>query len=185
MGEVHNGRSEKSNPVADPKNEFVARLFALYDVALRAHLARLVRRPAEAEELAQEVYLRMLRVPDPELIRNPEAYLITVASNLAKERGVKEYPIRAACDIEDPEIQEHIGETPNFSGEIDKEIRIERLREVLPQLSRKCHAVVVLRFWKGLSYQEIATLLEISPDMVKKYLKQALEHCRRRMARLR
>jgi DNA-directed RNA polymerase specialized sigma24 family protein len=43
---------------------------------------------------------------------------------------------------------------------------------------------VALRFWQGQSYDEIAQRLDISANMVKKYLSQALVHCRRRMQRL-
>ena len=63
------------------------------------------RRQPEAGDLAQEVYLRMLRVPDMEAVRNPEAYLYTVANNLAREyagrggRSVAKVPDRhrASC----------------------------------------------------------------------------------------
>ena len=71
-----------------------------------------------------------------------------------------------------------------LGGHLDAERRIKRLREVLGQLSPKCQAAVVLQYWQGLSYQEIAEQLEISTHMVKKYLSQALTHCRRRMGRL-
>jgi RNA polymerase sigma-70 factor (ECF subfamily) len=43
---------------------------------------------------------------------------------------------------------------------------------------------VVLRYRHELSYQEIADRLGVSSNMVKKYLAQALGHCRCRMARM-
>jgi DNA-directed RNA polymerase specialized sigma24 family protein len=43
---------------------------------------------------------------------------------------------------------------------------------------------VELRFTQGLSYREIAMHLGVSPQMAKKYVAQALAHCRRRMVRL-
>ena len=55
---------------------------------------------------------------------------------------------------------------------------------VLEELSAKSCAAVILQYRHGLSYQQIAERLEVSPRMVKKYLTQALSHCRRRMARL-
>jgi len=55
---------------------------------------------------------------------------------------------------------------------------------VLQQLSPKCRAAVMLQYWHGMSYEEIAMQLGVSTNMVKKYLSQALAHCRRRMARL-
>ena len=126
----------------------------------------------------------MLRVRDIETLRNPEGYLYTVASNLAKEHAAQERGAQYSLDVDDPAVQEQLAELPAFGTCIDTETRIKRLREVLRQLPPKCHAAVVLAYWHGMSYEAIAERLEISPHMVKKYLSQALMHCRRRMARL-
>ncbi|HUL19459.1 MAG TPA: sigma-70 family RNA polymerase sigma factor [Steroidobacteraceae bacterium] len=174
-----------TGPPRGPNNELVRQLFITYQSALRAYLYRRVRSRAEAEELAQEVYLRLLRVPDMTVILNPEAYLYTIAGNLVKQYAVQQSRGGTSVPPEDPGAQERLSETPSFAQEMDKEQRIERLGEVLPQLSAKCLTVLVLRFWHGLSYEEIAQRLEISTHMVKKYLSQALAHCRRRMGRLR
>jgi RNA polymerase sigma factor (sigma-70 family) len=170
--------------MTEAKKALVERLFAEHGLALRAFLNRRMRRHQEATDLAQEVYVRMLRIPDMGAIRNPEAYLYTVASNLAKEHAHQERREREARDVEDPELQEQLAELPVLGAQLDTEQRIRRLREVLPQLPPKCHAAVVLQYWHGLSYEEIALRLGVSTHMVKKYLSQALVHCRRRMARL-
>jgi RNA polymerase sigma factor (sigma-70 family) len=126
----------------------------------------------------------MLRIPDIESIRSPEAYLFTVAGNLMREHAVEERRLNNTVDVDDPAIQDQLAELPAFGGQIDAEQRTKRLREVLRELSPKCHAAVVLQYWHGLSYEEIAQQLGVSTNMVKKYLSQALVHCRRRMARL-
>ena len=72
-----------------------------------------------------------------------------------------------------------------FDTALDATRRVARLQEVLEQLPAKCCAAVILQYHHELSYEEIAERLEVSPRMVKKYLTQALSHCRRRMARLR
>jgi RNA polymerase sigma factor (sigma-70 family) len=168
----------------ESKKTLVERLFAEHGSALQAFLYRRVRRHPDAAELAQEVYLRMLRVPEMEAIRNPESYLYTVASNLAKEHARHTGKDADAIDIDDPLVQQQLAELPAFGGQLDTEQRIKRLREVLHQLPPKCHAAVVLQYWHGLSYEDIAQRLGVSTHMVKKYLSQALVHCRRRMARL-
>lgn len=170
--------------MAETRKTLVERLFAEHAVPLQAFFFRRVHRRPDAAELAQEVYARMLRVADMDSILNPEAYLYTVASNLAKEHARQELSDERVVDVDDPIIQEQLAELPAYVGELDTEQRIKRLREVLPQLSAKCHAAVVLQYWHGQSYEEIAQQLGVSTNMVKKYLTQALAHCRRRMARL-
>ena len=170
--------------MSESKKTVVERLFTEHAGALQAFLYRRVRRHPDAAELAQEVYLRMLRVADIGAIRNPEAYLFRVASNLAKEHARHEHQGGAAVDVDDPRVQAQLAELPAFVGHLDTQQRITRLREVLQQLPPKCHAAVVLQYWHGLSYEEIAQRLGVSTNMVKKYLSQALVHCRRRMARL-
>jgi RNA polymerase sigma factor (sigma-70 family) len=170
--------------MAETKKRWVERLFTEHGSSLQAFFYRRVRRHPDAAELAQEVYVRMLRVADMESVRNPEAYLYTVASNLAKEHSRHEQASSAALDVDDPVVQELIAELPSVAGQLDTETRVKRLREVLPELPPKCQAAVILQYWHGLSYEEIALRLGVSTHMVKKYLSQALVHCRRRMARL-
>jgi RNA polymerase sigma factor (sigma-70 family) len=170
--------------MTETRKTLLERLFAEHAAPLEAFFLRRVRRRPEAAELAQEVYLRMLRVADMEAIHNPEAYLYTVASNLAKEHAREGPSEELVVDVDDPVIQEQLAELPAFAGQLDTEQRIKRLRQVLPQLPVKCHAAVVLQYWYGQSYEEIAERLGVSTHMVKKYLSQGLALCRRRMARL-
>ena len=168
----------------ETKKTLVERLFTEHGGALQAFLFRRVHKHPDAAELAQEVYVRMLRVPDMESVRNPEAYLYTVASNLAKEHARHERRDGEVVNVDDPIVQEQLAELPSYAGQLDAQERIKRLREVLHQLSPKCQAAVILQYWHGLSYEEIGQRLGVSTNMVKKYLSQALVHCRRRMSRL-
>jgi RNA polymerase sigma factor (sigma-70 family) len=170
--------------VADPKLSLVERLFAEHGGPLQAFFRRRVRSKADVPDLAQEVYLRMLRVSDHDVIRNPAAYLYTVANNLVKEHAVLERRLASGVDIDEVGTHEQLASLPAFDGDLDAMQRAERLRVVLKQLRPKCQAAVMLRFTEGLSYREVAIRLGVSPQMAKKYVAQALVHCRRRMARL-
>lgn len=170
--------------MADPKKGLVERLFAEHGRALQAFFYRRIRTKSDAPDLAQEVYVRMLRVSDMAAIRNPELYLYTVANNLVKEHAVLDRRRASSVDLDEATVQQQLGELPAFDGELDTTQRVTRLRTVLAQLPPKCRAAVVLYYRHDLSYQEIADRLGVSSHMVKKYLAQALGHCRRRMARL-
>src|SRR5579871_6729538 len=63
---------------------------AVYQTALHRYFRRHAPRAGDAEDLAQEVYLRLLRVDERQQghVENAQAYLFTVAANLLKERAV-------------------------------------------------------------------------------------------------
>jgi RNA polymerase sigma factor (sigma-70 family) len=167
-----------------PRKAFVERLFA-HRGALQAFFYRRLRTKSDAPDLVQEVYLRMLRVSDTDSILNPEGYLFTVAGNLLKENAALDRRQAEAADAEEADGSEHLIELGGFDSSLDTTRRVARLQVVLKELPPKCCAAVILQYRHGLSYQQIADRLEVSPSMVKKYLTQALSHCRRRMARLR
>jgi RNA polymerase sigma factor (sigma-70 family) len=169
---------------AEPKSSLVERLFAEHRGALQTFFRRRIRTKADAADLAQEVYVRMLRIGDQEAIRNPVHYLYTVANNLVKEHAALDCRQASDIDIDEAPAHERLETLPQFDGDLDARQRVARLGIVLQQLRPKCRAAVELRFTHGLSFREIAMHLGVSPQMAKKYVAQALVHCRRRMARL-
>jgi RNA polymerase sigma factor (sigma-70 family) len=170
--------------MAESSKAFVERLFA-HRGALQAFFYRRLRTKSDAVDLVQEVYLRMLRVSDTDAILNPEAYLFTVARNLLTENAAVDRRQAEAADVAEADGMQALPDVPEFDTALDVAREVARLRVVLEQISPECCAAVMLKYRHGLSYQEIADRLEVSPSMVNKYLRQALSHCRRRMARLR
>jgi RNA polymerase sigma factor (sigma-70 family) len=168
----------------DSKPSLVEKLFADHRGALQAYFQRRIRSKADASDLAQEVYVRMLRISDQDAIRNPVNYLYTVASNLVKEHAVLENRQGNRVEIDEAPAHEQLETLPQFDGDLDTAQRVERLGVVLAQLRPKCRAAVELRFTQGLSYREVAAHLGISTQMAKKYVAQALSHCQRRMSRM-
>jgi len=137
----------------------------------------------DAQDLVQEVYLRLLRIEpaDAENIRNPEAYLFTVAANLVKEHAV----LRQQQPLSNDGLEEVIEQlsTPcSAEADTDHQIRRERLGAMIQRLSPKCRAVLVMHYRDEMSYREIAERMSISTNMVKKYIVKGLAACRQRMA---
>jgi RNA polymerase sigma factor (sigma-70 family) len=170
--------------MAEPRKVFVEGLFARHRDALQTFFYRRIRTKSDAADLAQEVYLRMLRVADTDEIRNPAAYLYAVAGNLLRENAAKDRRQGAAIEVEEDDPAQQLSESPEWGDKLDARRRVERLRAVLKQLPPKCAAALILRYRYELSVQEIAERLEVSTYMVKKYLGQGLSLCRRRMASL-
>jgi RNA polymerase sigma factor (sigma-70 family) len=170
--------------MSETAKQLVERLFAGNRTALLSFFRRFVREPSDARDLAQEVYLRMLRVRDTEKIQNPEGYLFTVAANLVKEQRAVQRRHGLEVDAADEDIQLYLSEVSSIDNEIDHDLRVRRLREVVKQLPPKGQAAIMLQYMHGLSHNEIAERIGISPRMVKKYLAKGIAHCRLRMGRL-
>jgi RNA polymerase sigma factor (sigma-70 family) len=173
--------------MAETKQTRIEQLFRDRHRFLYAFFLRHTRSAPDAAELAQEVYLRMLRIQDYEAIREPEHYLLTVAKNLLWEHAAATRQQRGSGNIQsdDPMCEDELAVWPAFGVQLDGEKRVERLRKVLAELPAKAQAAMVLHYWHGQSYEEIAGQLGVSTHMVKKYVTQSLAHCRLRMARLR
>ena len=98
--------------MAKNRNALIERLFVTHGSALQAFFRRRIRGKPEAPDLTQEVYLRMLRVADADVIRNPEGYLYTVASNLLKERAVIERRLMAQQEASEAELDQMLATFP-------------------------------------------------------------------------
>jgi RNA polymerase sigma factor (sigma-70 family) len=177
--------SEQAPPRTEPWSALIERLFREQGRALLGFFARRVRNQVEGAELAQEVWKRMLQIEDPASIRDPEAYLFTVARNLARRHGTTQRRAQRDSDVDDPDVAEQLAVPSAAGAEIDAQQRAGRLHQVLAELSPKARAAVALQYWHDQSYEQIAQQLGVSIHMVKKYHSQALALLRRRMGRLR
>src|ERR1700739_208557 len=115
----------------EPGKGVVEKLFTEHYAALLAFFYRRVKRKSDASDLVQEVYLRMLRVNDANAIRNPEGYLYTVASNLAKEHAVLERRQGRGIDVDEVTAEQQLRVLPLFDRDLDLVRRVSRLRTVL------------------------------------------------------
>jgi Sigma-70 region 2 len=103
----------------ESKQVLVGRIFEEHLIALRAIFRRRVRSQPQAADLAQEVYVRMLQVKDMGAIRDPQAYLFSVARNLAHEHAFQQRRAQFAVDVEEAGVQAELAEVPNFGTQID------------------------------------------------------------------
>src|SRR5882724_7864751 len=127
---------------AEPNPSLVGRPFADHRAAMQAFFLRRIRSKADAGDLAQEVYVRMLRISEQGAIRNPVHYLYTVANNLVKEHAVLDRRQASGIDIDEAPAHVQLETLPAFDGDLDASQRIARLGVVLQQLRPKCRAAV-------------------------------------------
>lgn len=162
----------------ESRKSFVAALAAQYGHRLRRFLFTRARNSADVADLAQEVFLRLLRVEQHEIIRSPEAYLFTVASHVAHQHTLRELSAPHAVDITQvfPELQMGPADDPLERADVAERIKI--LSRALDQLPPKLATTLLLHRFDGYSVDEIAARLGIARITAAKYLAQALLHCR-------
>ena len=164
------------------KTAFLERLFSHNRPELLAFLRRRVGIQTDAADLAQEVFLRLLRARNLEEIRNPQAYLYTVAANLIRERAQAERRWVGRMDLESCEAQEQLAEQPLWDEQIDQRRRVVELRRLMARLPERWRTALLLQYQHGMTYKDIARQLGVSPSMVKKYLVKGLTRIRRDLA---
>lgn len=150
--------------------EFLHRIVAVKDKMYRFAL-RIVGEQTQAEDIVQEVYLKLWdKREQRHQIQNLEGYCMQIARNMSidqlQRKGQDFAPI------------ESVQEQPT-SGQLSPQIVVEQrdtmqhLHKIIESLPEKQKMVLQLRDIEGMSYQEIADVLEISMEQVKTNLFRA------------
>jgi RNA polymerase sigma factor (sigma-70 family) len=162
---------------ADNQN-FVAGMAAKYGARLRRFLKLRLGNVADVPDLAQEVFLRLLRVPNHEEIRSPEAYLFTVASHVVQQHYQKQAAAPASLDWADQFADSPGSGTDDPPAHTEMRQRLEHLERMLDQLPPRVAMALIMHRMAGHTIAEIARELGIAEITVKKYLARGLVHCR-------
>lgn len=146
--------------------------------ALRAALHRFAPHPSDLEDLLQETYSHLFRLPaeQRQAIRNLQAFALTSARNVAVDwlRRRRVVPIDS---VEDVAALAVIDEAADLEAIVHGHQQLLRLAESVSQLSERCRAVFTLRHVYGLSQKEIAHKLQISEGAVEQLLVRGLRRC--------
>ena len=159
------------------KHVFLNRLYQEHFSELKAFIQKhWSKEQQDAEDLAQEAFLRFAEYPQLESVQNPRAFLFQTLSNLAVDQYRKTQTRRQYLETE-IEL-----ETINTFHVISPESEVEqqhilqqftaRLNQ-LPALQR--HAFILYRL-EGLSHAEIAKRLGISQRSSERYVMLVAQH---------
>lgn len=117
-------------------------------------------------DLAQEVFLRLLRIGRPELIRDPQAYVYRVALNVAQE-----WRLRAAQSKDHTsdglDALESADEPEESTVSDERRGIVRRAVEDLPAATR---SALLLHVHRDMTYEQVAEHMGVSRRAVKRYL---------------
>jgi RNA polymerase sigma-70 factor, ECF subfamily len=143
-----------------------------YKAAVYNHCYRRLHSPEEAEDAAQEVFLRAYnQMHTYQFGRRFSSWLLSIAAHycidlLRRRRPVVDLESIAFWKSSDQPEPEELAMTEETRDEV---------RELLRKLPDKYASVVALRYWQDMSYQEIAEVTNLSVGTVKTRLFRARE----------
>jgi RNA polymerase sigma factor (sigma-70 family) len=148
----------QSLPLAEEASNNSTRIVEWFE-AWRKPLCSWLRRratvpPADIDDLAQEVFLRLLRYSDETNIENPQGYLFRIAANVAnewRERARVRHPHDNAW-LEDLQIDTN-NQPENATRADDRDRLVQEAVQLLPSRQRD---VLLLHINEGLTYKQIA-----------------------------
>lgn len=168
----------------EAKHAFLTALEKTHGSQLRRYLsARMRNATADVADLTQEVYLRLLRIEDHDTIRNPQAYLYTVASHVLYQHSLRRAATPESVEIMDAAIELQNVPDTDPAAQLEIEQRFEHLGQALLAHSPRAYATLVLHRCDGVPLQDIADQMGVSYSMVKRYLSKALLYCQQHLER--
>ncbi|MDB6125006.1 MAG: sigW 4 [Pedosphaera sp.] len=161
-----------------PAERNLERLYDEHAQTLFAFLLNFTRNEADTRDLLQELFIKLAK--RPELlsgVREERAFLIHLVHNLAidlmRRRGTRE-----------KNYEQLAGEmVAIFAPALNPDEKAFRqaLTEALGELPADQRAVVHLKLWEGLTFEQIAEALELSPNTAASRYRYGLDKLRERL----
>jgi len=152
-------------------------LIARYRPALVRYFSRHLQSADDAEDLAQEALVRLVRMPSLSGVLNVEAFLLQIASNLLRDRFRRDKSHQVQHHVSIDEVaKDWPSEDPHGECVYEGSRRLQAFLAALDELSPRCRQVFLLQRYEGLTYSAIAKRLEISVSAVEKNMMRALLH---------
>jgi RNA polymerase sigma-70 factor (ECF subfamily) len=144
--------------------------------ALMRYFQRRTASVSDAEELVQELFLRLLRRADLFALENLDGYVFEAAANLARDR-VRRQQARGGRHIDIADIEAATDE-PSPEQVVDARKRLDLMLVALDGLPPRARTIVILRRFENLTYRQIAERLDISVSAVEKHMVRAMSALR-------
>lgn len=165
------GRLQRAARAAD--SDAISHCYRDFDAPLRAFLARRTRSIFDAEDLAQETFLRLLRMDDRAGIRSVKSFLFKTATNLVRDRVRRSHTRMMRGSVSANEI-----DLPDTGTEPSKNVESMQVAaafaRTLAELRPSTRQAFLLYRLEAHSHAQIAQQMGISVSMVEKHVSAAM-----------
>jgi RNA polymerase sigma-70 factor (ECF subfamily) len=180
------GKNDPANIPADEAQQLVAR----FRGPLLSFFLRRVREPQDAEDLAHEVFLRLLRRDEAVPVDNPEIYVFRIAANLLRDRARRAASHRASEHTSLEDLVEEVAEARTMEAALLEDRGPERvllsqesLMEViraLDELGPLTRDIFLLVRLEKMKHRDIAAAYGIAVRAVETHVARGSVHLARR-----
>lgn len=170
---------QRETPAApDPlRAELVTRVFVRFQRSLLNYLRGLLLRREDAEDVAQETYVRLVSAAGTEQSElHVRALMFRAATNLAYDRFRQR---RTHGRHDDGAVAALPDETPHAERIVAMDQALRVVERTLLRLPLRCRQVFLLRTSHEWSYEAIAQRLGVSKRTVEREMQAALGACER------
>jgi RNA polymerase sigma factor (sigma-70 family) len=147
--------------------------FKEYAEVLSRYLLRRVKRPEDAEDLAQEVFELFLRKRDhQDTVRDPLSYLFRIAFHVVGEslRREKRSPVTFDSSL----VDEPASALPFEGSTVEDQLALkDEIAKALARLPENHVIALMLVEREGMSHKEAAQAMHLSPNSIAMYVSQA------------
>jgi RNA polymerase sigma-70 factor (ECF subfamily) len=160
--------------------EAFARLYEAYFDKIYRYIATRVRNEAEAEDLTQQVFIKMLHSISSFKFQGPpfSSWLYRIAHNQVVDY-MRQQNKKATLDIEGLELPDTKDGPEHL---LEKQVDIEEVKKATQKLTPAQQEVIALRFTSELSTAECAKIMEKSEGAIKALQHSAVLALRKAMA---
>jgi len=149
--------------------------------ALERFLIARFRDATAAEDILQEMYLKLSRTTFDTPVDNINAFLYRVANNLALDFRKTAVRQQDRDTLWGETTTHHMGgepidETVDVETKLDAQKKLKQVIDSMNDLPPQCRRVFVAHKFEELSYKEVAEKLNISRSTVEKHMSKALKY---------
>ena len=149
-------------------------LYGAHHGWLKSWLTRKLQSAFDADDIAQDTFLRVMGSDSLKTVRDPRSFLCTIAKRVMVDLFRRNALEKAYLEML-ALMPENLAPSPE-----ERESQLETLQlidSMLDGLNGNTREAFLLSQLEGLKYSEIALKLGVSVSSVKKYVAKAIEHC--------
>ena len=154
------------------RNERLTKWFEVWRGAMKRWLSsRSSIQAADLDDVAQEVFLRLLRYSNDAVVEYPQSYLFRIATNVVNEWRERARNSLPHDDVWLADLQIEPEAEPESSVEHD--LVNKYVRRAVSRLPPRQREVLLLHIREDLTYKQIAVKLKLTPRVVRRDIARA------------